>query len=99
MKHDIPTIMLILGFAGQALFSARFIVQWLVSERRKESTVPLAFWYLSLAGGGTLLTYAVLRRDPVFILGQTGGLVVYIRNLVLIKHKRNRGPGEPEPHR
>jgi lipid-A-disaccharide synthase-like uncharacterized protein len=90
MSHDIPTLMLVLGFAGQALFSARFIVQWLVSEKRKESTIPLAFWYLSVAGGCTLLTYAILRRDPVFILGQAGGLLVYTRNLILIARKRRQ---------
>ena len=90
MNQSIPLYMLILGFAGQALFSARFIIQWLVSEARKESTIPMAFWYFSLAGGCTLLTYAILRRDPVFILGQAGGLVVYFRNLILISKKRRR---------
>lgn len=88
MNQSIPTYLLILGFLGQALFSARFIIQWLVSEHRGESTIPLAFWYFSLGGGLTLLTYAILRRDPVFILGQAGGLVVYTRNLVLIARKR-----------
>ncbi|MCD4748379.1 MAG: lipid-A-disaccharide synthase N-terminal domain-containing protein [Thermoanaerobaculales bacterium] len=88
MNQTIPTFMLVLGFLGQALFSARFLVQWLVSERRGESTIPLAFWFLSIGGGLTLLAYAVLRRDPVFILGQSGGLVVYVRNLALIAKKR-----------
>ncbi len=88
MTQPISTWLLVLGFAGQALFSARFIIQWLVSEHHKESVVPVAFWYFSLAGGVTLLTYAVLRRDPVFILGQAGGLVVYVRNLVLIGRKK-----------
>jgi len=82
------TPLMAFGFVGQALFSARFIVQWLVSENRRESVVPTAFWYLSLAGGATLLVYAVLRHDPVFTLGQAAGLVVYVRNLMLIRRKR-----------
>lgn len=72
------------GFLGQALFSARFIVQWLASERRKQSVIPTAFWYLSLAGGLVLLTYAIWRRDPVFIAGQSLGAFIYTRNLWLI---------------
>jgi lipid-A-disaccharide synthase-like uncharacterized protein len=73
-----------LGLLGQALFSARFLVQWVASERRKRSVVPLAFWYFSVGGGLTLLAYAIYRRDPVFILGQGAGLFVYARNLWLI---------------
>jgi lipid-A-disaccharide synthase-like uncharacterized protein len=75
---------LAIGLLGQALFSARFLVQWIASERRKRSVVPLAFWYFSVGGGITLLGYAIYRRDPVFILGQSAGLVVYARNLWLI---------------
>ncbi len=89
MNETIPTFVLVLGFGGQALFSVRFLIQWLVSEKRGESTIPLAFWYFSIAGGCTLLTYAILRKDPVFILGQTCGLVVYARNLVLVHRKAN----------
>ena len=74
-----------IGFAGQALFSMRFLVQWLASERRGRSVVPLAFWYFSIAGGVTLLAYAVYRADPVFILGQFAGLFIYLRNLQLIR--------------
>ena len=73
-----------IGLLGQALFSARFLVQWIASERRRRSVVPLAFWYFSVGGGLTLLAYAIYRRDPVFILGQTAGLLVYARNLWLI---------------
>lgn len=73
------------GFLGQAAFSARFIVQWIVSEKNKESTIPLAFWYLSIVGGLILFVYALYKKDPVFVLGQGSGLVVYIRNLILIK--------------
>jgi lipid-A-disaccharide synthase-like uncharacterized protein len=73
-----------IGLLGQALFSARFVVQWIASERRKQSIVPRAFWYFSVGGGLTMLAYAIYRRDPVFILGQGAGLVVYARNLWLI---------------
>jgi lipid-A-disaccharide synthase-like uncharacterized protein len=78
----------ILGFFGQAFFGGRFLVQWIVSERRNESVIPLAFWILSLFGGSLLLIYAIYRRDPVFILGQGAGLAVYARNLVLIRRKQ-----------
>jgi lipid-A-disaccharide synthase-like uncharacterized protein len=74
---------LVLGFAAQALFAGRFVVQWIVSERRRQSVIPRSFWYLSLAGSALLLVYAIHRRDPVFILGQAFGLVVYARNLAL----------------
>jgi lipid-A-disaccharide synthase-like uncharacterized protein len=77
-----------LGFFGQALFSMRFLVQWWASERRKKSVIPLAFWYFSLAGGATLLGYAMYRQDPVFIIGQAAGLFVYSRNLLLIARER-----------
>jgi lipid-A-disaccharide synthase-like uncharacterized protein len=84
--HDtIPNGWLAVGLLGQAMFSGRFIVQWIASERKKMSVVPRAFWWLSLAGGVSLLAYAVHRRDPVFILGQAAGLVVYGRNLVLLR--------------
>jgi lipid-A-disaccharide synthase-like uncharacterized protein len=76
--------LLVLGFAGQSLFGLRFLIQWICSERKKESYVPVAFWYCSLGGGAVLLIYSILRKDPVFIIGQAMGLVVYVRNLVLI---------------
>jgi lipid-A-disaccharide synthase-like uncharacterized protein len=82
---DIPTAWLAVGFAGQLLFSGRFFVQWIASERKKASVVPVAFWWLSLAGGATLLAYAIHRRDPVFVLGQAFGLLVYGRNLALVR--------------
>ena len=78
-----------IGFAGQLLFTSRFLVQWIASERRRESVVPVAFWWFSLAGGVTLLGYALWRHDPVFIMGQAMGLVVYARNLTLI-HAKSR---------
>ncbi|PRY71544.1 lipid-A-disaccharide synthase N-terminal domain-containing protein [Halomonas ventosae] len=76
-----------IGFLGQALFSARFLVQWLASERARRSIVPRAFWFFSLAGGATLLAYAIYRRDPVFIAGQGAGLFIYARNLMLIRRE------------
>jgi lipid-A-disaccharide synthase-like uncharacterized protein len=79
---------LVIGFTGQALFSLRFIMQWWHSERQKRSVIPVAFWLFSLAGGATLLAYAVHRRDPVFIAGQAGGLLVYSRNLYFIYRER-----------
>lgn len=82
---DIPNGWLVLGFLGQAMFTGRFLVQWVASERRRASVVPVAFWWLSIAGGVLLLSYALHRGDPVFILGQTAGLAVYGRNLVLLR--------------
>ncbi len=81
---------LAVGFVGQALFSARFLVQWIASERARRSVVPLAFWLLSLGGGLTLLIYAIHRHDPVFIVGQAGGLLIYTRNLMLIYGERRQ---------
>lgn len=85
MQANDTTLWIMIGFLGQALFSARFFVQWLASERVKRSVIPTAFWYFSLAGGVTLLAYAIHRQDPVFIAGQGLGLVVYLRNLYLIR--------------
>jgi len=82
MSHE---LWVALGFLGQALFASRFLVQWVCSEREKRSIVPVAFWYLSILGGAVLLSYALWRRDPVFIMGQGCGLVIYFRNLVLIR--------------
>ena len=78
------TFWMVIGFSGQALFSARFLVQWIASEYVKKSVIPIMFWYFSLLGGLTLLSYAIYRKDPVFIIGQGSGLVVYLRNLHLI---------------
>jgi lipid-A-disaccharide synthase-like uncharacterized protein len=79
------------GLFGQVLFSARFIVQWIASERRKQSVVPREFWYLSLVGALITLTYAIYRRDPVFILGYAPGLFIYARNIYFI-HKTPDAP-------
>ena len=72
------------GFGAQFMFMMRFLVQWIASERKQRSHVPVVFWYFSIGGGLMLLTYAIQRRDPVFILGQSLGLLIYARNLVLI---------------
>lgn len=86
-----PRIWIAIGFAGQGLFFARFFVQWIASERRKQSVVPRAFWFLSIGGGLVLLAYAIHRNDPVFIVGQATGLLIYSRNLWFIY----RHPVEP----
>jgi lipid-A-disaccharide synthase-like uncharacterized protein len=80
----------LLGFMGQALFTMRFIVQWVASEKRKESVIPVAFWYFSLGGGLILLAYAIHRMDPVFILAYLPGNFIYFRNLWFIYRKRRK---------
>lgn len=102
-NQTVEIVWVAVGFLGQALFTARFLVQWIASEKRGESVVPLAFWWFSIGGGAILLSYAIYRRDPVFILGQTTGLLIYVRNLMLIHRKsgaagdrRARGT-DPEP--
>lgn len=82
---DNAFVWLVIGFAGQVLFMARFVNQWICSERRRRSVVPPSFWYFSLAGGVVLLLYALHQRDPVFIAGQGLGLAIYLRNLALIR--------------
>ena len=84
---------ILLGFVAQALFTMRFVVQWVASERAKRSVVPVAFWFFSLGGGALLFIYAIVRQDPVFILGQGLGLFIYIRNLWLIANERKAANG------
>lgn len=91
MAMSKETLWLIVGFAGQLLFTARFLVQWISSERRKRSVVPVEFWYLSIFGGMTLLAYAIYRLDPVFIVGQLTGVFIYARNLYFIRRTRPEG--------
>ena len=81
-------VFLLIGFIGQGLFASRFIFQWIYSEKRGESSIPIIFWYLSIFGGVGLLTYAVFRQDPVIISGQIFGIFIYLRNLILIYKKR-----------
>jgi lipid-A-disaccharide synthase-like uncharacterized protein len=89
------SIWLVIGFAGQGIFTARFLVQWVVSEKSRDSVVPVAFWWLSLAGGLTLLCYAVHKEDPVIIVGQSMGVFIYVRNLMLVA----KGKRKAEKHR
>ena len=84
------TFWIIVGFAGQALFSARFLIQWLASEKARKSVMPNLFWYFSIGGGAVLLAYAIYRQDPVFIAGQGAGLLIYFRNMALIRQERRR---------
>ena len=82
------TFWLVLGFCAQAMFAARFWVQWIASEKAGKSIVPLLFWYLSIFGSLLLLVYSIYRKDPVFILGQATGIFIYTRNLYLIKREK-----------
>jgi lipid-A-disaccharide synthase-like uncharacterized protein len=82
-------IFLIIGFIGQGLFASRFIFQWIYSEKKGFSAIPVVFWYLSILGGIGLLTYAIFRKDPVIILGQSFGVFIYLRNLILIYRSNN----------
>ena len=91
--HDVFVLRLdwwvLLGFVAQALFTARFVVQWIASERAGKMVMPIAFWFFSIGGGVLLLVYALYRRDPVFIAGQAFGVFVYARNLYF--ELRDRG--------
>jgi len=78
----------VFGLFGQLLFSLRFLVQWIASEIKKQSVIPVSFWIFSLLGASVLLAYAIHKQDPVFILGQSAGFFIYTRNLVLIRRKR-----------
>ncbi len=82
------TFWLILGFVSQFVFFLRFFVQWIASEKAKKSVIPIQFWFLSLAGGGGLLVYAIHIKDPVFILGQSMGIFIYLRNLYFIYREK-----------
>lgn len=85
------TLWLALGLAGQLVFTGRFALQWLYSEYKKRSVIPVGFWYLSILGSALLLAYAIYREDPVFILGQSFGFIVYLRNLQLIARHKKQG--------
>lgn len=85
-------IFLVIGFVGQGLFSMRFIIQWLASEKAKKSVIPFSFWTLSLSGSVFLLIYAIYKKDPVFILGQAPNVLIYSRNIYLIR--KNKGVEE-----
>ncbi len=83
-----PDFWVVVGFLGQFFFFSRFVVQWIAAERRGESVIPTAFWYLSISGGLILLVYSIHLKDPVFITGQSVGTFVYVRNLMLIRRKK-----------
>jgi lipid-A-disaccharide synthase-like uncharacterized protein len=100
MIITIEHIWLAIGFLGQGLFFGRWVVQWIASEKKAESQVPIAFWYMSLIGGLITLAYAIYREDPVFIAGQSIGSLVYVRNLMLISRaSQTNQPANPSPPR
>ena len=103
MTITIEHIWLAIGFLGQGLFFGRWVIQWIASEKKAESQVPIAFWYMSLIGGLITLAYAIYRKDPVFIAGQSIGSLVYIRNLMLIARASQASqasqPASPSPPR
>jgi len=88
LHQSTETIWLEIGLLGQGLFFMRFFVQWLASERQGRSVIPRAFWYFSLFGGLTLLSYALWRRDPVFVIGQSTGLFIYLRNIYFLNREK-----------
>ena len=88
VSPHVETLWIIIGFAGQGIFGARMVVQWLASERAGRSVVPKAFWYMSVVGAVITLAYAIYRLDPVFIVSQAGGLLIYGRNLALLRLDR-----------
>jgi len=88
---------IVIGFVAQFVFMMRFVMQWIYSERAKRSIVPEVFWYFSVLGGALLLAYAVHRKDPVFIAGQSLGLLIYARNLYFIWREKLLGRGS-DPH-
>lgn len=88
MQPDAETIWVLTGFLGQGLFFVRLLLQWIESERTGRSTIPVGFWVASLFGGVLLFFYAIHRRDPVFMAGQSTGVIVYARNLQLIARER-----------
>ena len=90
LNNHPETIMIVIGFGGQALFATRFIIQWLSSENAGRSVIPVAFWYFSITGGLVLLTYAIWRQDPVIIAGQSVGVFIYGRNLYFISKEKKQ---------
>ncbi|MHC8366150.1 lipid-A-disaccharide synthase N-terminal domain-containing protein [Pseudomonas sp. ZT5P21] len=88
MNLSRETLWLVVGFSGQIAFTGRFVLQWLYSEYKKRSVIPVSFWYLSIIGSALLFAYAVYREDPVFIAGQAFGSIVYLRNLQLIARSK-----------
>ncbi len=90
VESTVELLWVVFGFVGQLMFTGRFLVQWIASERARKSVMPVMFWYFSLAGGTMLLAYAIYRGDPVFIMGQSLGVFIYLRNLWLIHADKSR---------
>ena len=84
-NEAIPTWLLILGIVAQVIFTLRFVYQWIHAERHKESSLPMGFWVLSLIGASLILTYAIIRKDPVLFTGHLFGMLIYARNAYLIR--------------
>lgn len=95
ISEHLNTIWITIGLLGQAMFTGRFVIQWLASEKAKQSVMPNLFWYFSIAGGLIILAYAIYRKDPVYILGQSCGVFVYTRNLYFIHSKKHRKNEQP----
>ena len=92
-----PQIWLIIGFIGQTIFASRFLIQWIVSERASKSIIPNIFWWISIAGSLILLSYAIHKQDPVFIVGQSCGFLIYSRNLYLIRQDKKASNKNSDP--
>jgi lipid-A-disaccharide synthase-like uncharacterized protein len=93
-RENIPIWLIVFGVAGQFTFTLRFIYQWLYSRKVRKSSLPSGFWMISLAGSAMIILYAVIRKDPVLILGQTSGFFVYIRNLIIGRKESRRSAFE-----
>jgi len=85
------------GFMAQVVFGLRFITQWIASEREGRSIIPMSFWILSIIGSLMLLLYALVRRDPVYILGQGPNVLIYVRNVILVRRERAKAAAKPSP--
>ena len=92
-----PQIWLIIGFIGQTIFASRFLIQWIVSERASKSIIPNIFWWISIAGSLILLSYTIHKQDPVFIVGQSCGFLIYSRNLYLIRQDKRASKKNSDP--
>ncbi|MDC3090901.1 lipid-A-disaccharide synthase N-terminal domain-containing protein [Rickettsiales bacterium] len=88
---------IIIGFIGQTIFASRFLIQWIVSERASKSIIPNIFWWISILGSFVLLSYAIHKEDPVFIVGQSCGFLIYARNLYLIKKGKKNKKKQSDP--
>ena len=84
-------VWVLIGLGGQVMFMMRFLIQWIVSEKAKKSVIPVSFWWFSIAGAAILLAYAIYRKEPVFILGQSLGFFIYTRNLWFIYQEKREG--------